>query len=132
MDRAAVRALGAPNRVALHGSSTCTGTWSGLGLRILFTTFGGGSGCRAAFAQTGTISGVAGAKRWRTARGLRVGDSLGKVVRLYPGAVKERGARALVYNLHSPITGGRLDIVTAELKGNRVASFKLWFGGAGD
>ena len=26
----------------------------------------------------------------------------------------------------------RLDIVTATIKANRVASFKLWFGGAGD
>jgi hypothetical protein len=28
--------------------------------------------------------------------------------------------------------GSRLDIVTATITANRVGSFKLWFGGAGD
>src|SRR5205807_9460501 len=119
---AAIRALGAPNKITVQGSNTCTGTWSGLGLRILFTSFGGGSGCRTVFAQTGMISGEAGRRHWRTARGLRVGDSLGKLARLYPGAITERGARAIAYNLHSPLTGGRVDVVTAVLAGNRVAS----------
>jgi hypothetical protein len=46
-------------------------------------------------------------------------------------AVPERWA--IVYGLHSVIAAGsRLDIVTATAKGNGVASFKLWFGGAGD
>jgi hypothetical protein len=61
-----------------------------------------------------------------------VGDSLATLERLYPGAIKVRGGRAIAYNLHNPIVGGRLDVVTAQLTGNRVTSFKLWFGGAGD
>ena len=132
----AVRALGAASAVHAHNSGTSctgTGTWSGLGLRVLFTSFGGDPYCQGARAQTGTISGAAGRRHWRTARGLRVGDSLGRLTRLYPGAIKERGARVVVYSLHSVVAeGSRLDIVTAQITGNRVASFRLWFGGAGD
>ena len=133
---AAVRALGPASEVHAHSSGTsCTGTgiWSGLGLRIVFTSFGGGSYCQSVRAQKGTISGVAGRRHWRTARGLRVGDSLGKLKRLYPRAIKGRGAWTIVYSLHAVIAeGSRLDIVTASVKAGRVSAFRLWFGGAGD
>jgi hypothetical protein len=133
---AAVRALGAANAVHAHShGSSCTGsgTWSGLGLRILFTSFGGDPYCAGARAQTGTISGAAGRQHWQTTRGLRVGDSLGTLKRLYPRAIKGRGGWAIVYSLHSVIAeGSRLDIVTAQVKGNRVSSLRLWIGGAGD
>src|SRR5205085_9782638 len=66
---AAVRALGAASAVHAHSSGTSctgTGTWSGLGLRILFTSFGGDPNCQGALAQTGTISGAAGRRHWQT------------------------------------------------------------------
>ena len=133
---AAVRALGAANEVHAHNSGnscTGTGTWSGLGLRIVFTSFGGDPYCQGARAQTGKISGAAGRRHWRTTRGLRVGDSLGKLKRLYPRAKKGHGEWAIVYSLHSVFAeGSRLDIVTAQIKRNRVFAFKLWIGGAGD
>jgi hypothetical protein len=98
----------------------------------VFTSFGGDPYCQGARAQTGTVSGAAGRRHWQTARGLRVGDSLGKLKRLYPRAIDGRGW-AIVYSLHSVIAeGSRLDIVTASIKGGRVSAFKLWFGGAGD
>jgi hypothetical protein len=132
---AAVRALGAATAVHVHLSgNSCTGTgaWSRLGLRVLFTSFSADPYCKHVRAQNGTISGAAGRRHWQTVRGLRVGDSLAQLERLYPGAIKVRGGRAIAYNLHNPIVGGRLDVVTAQLTGNRVTSFKLWFGGAGD
>lgn len=133
---AAVRALGAASTVHAHNhGSSCTGTgiWSGFGLRIVFTSFGGDPYCAGARAQTGVISGAAGRQHWQTTRGLRVGDSLGKLKQLYPRAIKGRGGWAIVYSLHSVIAeGSRLDIVTAQVKANRVSSFKLWIGGAGD
>ena len=133
---AAVRALGPATAVHAHNHGTsCTGTgaWRALGLRILFTSFGGDPYCQGALAQTGTISGAAGRGHWRTARGLRVGDSLGKLKRLYPRAIHARGGWAIVFSRHSVVAeGSRLDIVTAQVKGNRVSSFKLWIGGAGD
>jgi hypothetical protein len=40
---------------------------------------------------------------------------------------------AIVYSLRSAIAeGSRLDLVTAQVKANRVWASKLWFGGAGD
>ena len=84
-------------------------------------------------AQKGTISGAPGRRHERTERGIQVGDSIAKLMRLYPTATKEPGGWAIVYRLHSALAeGSRLDIVTATIKANRVASFKLWFGGAGD
>ena len=133
---AAVRALGAANAVHAHSSgNSCTGTgvWSGLGLRVLFTSFGGDPDCQGALAQRGTISGAAGRQHWQTARGLRVGDSLGKLKRLYPRTIHGRGGWAIVYSLHSVIAeGSRLEIITAQIKRGRVFAFRLWIGGAGD
>jgi len=133
---AAVRALGAANAVHVHthgGSCTGTGTWSGLGLRIVFTSFTSDPYCAHVRAQMGTISGAAGRAHWQTTRGLRVGDSLGTLKQLYPRAIKGHGGWAIAYSRHSVVAeGSRLDIVTAQVKGGRVASFKLWFGGAGD
>jgi hypothetical protein len=99
----------------------------------VFTSFSADPYCAHVRAQTGTISGSAGRRHWRTARGLRVGDSLGTLKRLYPGAVRAPGGWAIVYSLHSVVAeGARLDIVTASIKGSRVAAFKLWIGAAGD
>jgi hypothetical protein len=127
-----LRALGSPTSVVTAGTGTCTDTWRGLGLRILFTTFGVSSGCRDTFAQEGSIRGTPGRKLWRTGRGLRIGDTVGKVDRLYPKAIKQQNARVIAYNLHPAIGTGRLDIITAKLDQNRVSSFELWFGAAGD
>jgi hypothetical protein len=129
---AALRALGDPSTVTTAGPGTCTDTWRGLGLRILFTTFGVSSECRDTFAQDGSIRGEPGRQRWRTALGLRIGDTVGKLDRLYPKAIKKRHARVIAYNLHPRIGTGRLDIITAKLSRNRVSTFKLWFGAAGD
>ncbi len=100
---------------------------------IAATSFSDDPYCQRVRAQTGTISGAAGRRHWRTARGLRVGDSLGTLKRLYPRAIKGPRGWAVVSSLHPVVAeGSPLDIVTASIKGNRVESFKLWFGGAGD
>jgi hypothetical protein len=133
---AAVRALGAASAVKAHSSGnscTATGTWGKFGLRVLFTSFSVDPYCAAARAQTGTISGAAGRRHWQTSRGLRVGDGLATLKRLYPGAVHAPGGWAIVYSLHSVIAeGSRLDIVTAQIKHHHVSAFRLWIGGAGD
>jgi hypothetical protein len=129
--REALNALGTPDLVA-NRPGICTRGWGILGLRILFTTFGGGSACADTFAQAGSIQGKDARHRWRTTRGLRIGDPLATVDRLYPGAIKHRNARVIAYNLHSPVGTGRLDIITAQLAKNHVSSFKLWLGVAGD
>jgi hypothetical protein len=134
--QAAVRAMGAASAVHVHthgNSCTGTGVWGKLGLRVVFTLFSADPYCARVRAQTGTISGAAGRQHWQTTLGLRVGDSLGKLNQLYPRAIKGRGGWAIVYSRHSVVAeGSRLDIVTAQVKGNRVSSFQLWIGGAGD
>jgi hypothetical protein len=57
----------------------CTARWKSLGLRLVFA----GSGCsnRSLFVQ-GTITGP----RWRTARGLAIGDPVARIKALYPDA----------------------------------------------
>lgn len=134
--QSAVRAMGAASGVRVHthgGSCTGTGTWGKLGLRIVFTSFSADPYCARVRAQTGTISGAAGRQHWQTTRGLRVGDSLATLKQLYPHAIKGRGGWAILYSRHSVVAeGSRLDIVTAQIKGNRISAFTLWIGGAGE
>lgn len=134
--QSAVYALGAASAVHVHtrgNSCTGTGAWKGLGLRVLFTSFSADPYCARVRAQTGTISGASGRRHWQTARGLRVGDSLGKLKRLYPRAIRGHEGWAIVFSRHSVVAeGSRLDVVTAQVRGNRVSSFRLWIGGAGD
>jgi hypothetical protein len=125
----AVFALGEPSSVSGSGVP-CTARWSGLGLRILFTSFGGATSCSGANAQRAVVKGPAGRNAWRTQRGLRVGDSLARLRRLYPDARRKPGARVVVYQ-RDPVIGDG-SIITALIRSRRVASLQLWLGGAGD
>ena len=126
----AVYALGEPTRVVNPDSPTCSATWRSLSLVIHFTSFGGGDSCSDGLAQSAVIRGPAARKSWRTQRGLRVGDRLARLERLYPNARKKPGARVVVYQRDPGLGDGA--IVTAILRHKRVASFRLWLGGAGD
>ncbi len=129
---AAIRALGDPDRIGGGVDGVCIGVWPRLSLRMFFTSFGAGSGCDSTFSQKASIQGPAGRRHWHTSRGLRVGDPLSKLDRMYPHALHTRHARVLAYNPHDPIGTGRLDIITAQITNGRVSSFDLWLGGAGD
>ena len=125
----AVFALGEPSRVTGDGVP-CTAYWNSLGLRILFTSFGGATSCSDASAQRAVIKGSAGRNAWRTERGLRVGDRFARLRRLYPNARRRPGARVIVYQQDPFIGDG--SIITALIRHKRVASLQLWLGGAGD
>jgi hypothetical protein len=129
---AAVAALGSPSDLRQRGNGSCVAGWPGLGLRIRFTTFGAASGCESLFAQEGTISGVAGRSRWRTTRGLRVGDSVARLDRAYPHAIRLPAARVLEWASPSPYGTGRLDLITATLARGHVTSLRLFIGASGD
>jgi hypothetical protein len=126
----AVRALSAPTSVANPDIPGCAATWAGLGLRIQFESFGGGTSCADGRAQAAVVKGPNGRSSWRTQRGLRVGDSLRKLRRLYPNARRKGSARVIVYQ-ENPMLGDG-SIVTAVIRHHKVASFRLWLGGAGD
>jgi len=126
----AVHALGQPSHVNNPDIPHCQVTWARLGLRIQFTSFGGASSCADSLAQSAVVKGPNGRSSWRTQRGLRVGDSLRKLRRLYPDARRKPSARVIVYQ-EDPMLGDGV-IVTAVIRHRKVASFRLWLGGAGD
>lgn len=125
----AVFALGEPSSVS-GGGVPCTAHWGRLGVKILFTSFGGVESCSEASAQRAVVKGPAGRNAWRTQRGLRVGDRFARLQRLYPEARRRPGARVVVYQ-DDPLIGDG-SIITALIRHKRVASLQLWLGGAGD
>ena len=79
----AIDALGAPSSSRRTGE-TCLVRWRPLGIRMSFYNLGGGNPCGR---RTGRFSNaVATGPRWRTGRGLRIGDSRARLRALYPRA----------------------------------------------
>jgi hypothetical protein len=78
------------HRVVRHGSS-CVAAWPGLGISVLFATVGtdASNPCVKAAALRATITSRA---AWRTAVGLRVGDAVPRLRRLYARAALHRRA----------------------------------------
>ena len=126
----AVYALGQPSHVQNPDIPHCKVSWARLGLEIQFTSFGGATSCADSLAQSAVVRGAAGRRAWRTQRGLRVGDSFRKLRRLYPNAKRKPSARVIVYQRNPQLGDGT--IVTAVIRDRRVASLRLWLGGAGD
>jgi hypothetical protein len=139
----AIRALGVPSscRRVPGFRSFASVTWSRLGLRMVFGTYGP-IPARGPCAAAGRIvldSAIATGRRWRTGRGLRVGDPVARLRRLYPRAHRRRFLRGLrpldgwwlvvrlsrvpdrhfVPTLLATARGGRVTglVVTAELEG---------------
>jgi hypothetical protein len=85
----AIAAFGTPSRCTkvsgLPGFASVE--WRGLGLRAVFGTYGSGGArpCQAT-RSVRLDSARASSREWQTGRGLRVGDSVGKLRRLYPQA----------------------------------------------
>ncbi len=120
-------AFGFPAREREGG--TCKLRWPDLGLRVDMANFGLGDRCNDGFAQRAVIAGPAGRRRWRTERGLRVGDSLARLRRLYPAASRHGRSWWVV---PGRFIGYRIGIVSAIVSGGRVTALKVWIGGAGD
>jgi hypothetical protein len=59
-----------------------------------------------------------------------VGDTLRKLRHLYPNARRKPAARVIVYQRNPALGDGT--IITAVIRERRVASLRLWLGGAGD
>ncbi len=81
----AVRLFGAPAIVRRQGTS-CFATWPRAGVQIEFFAFAPADPCAAGTVLRATLSGG----RWRTAKGLRVGDATPRIAALYPHATKHR------------------------------------------
>jgi hypothetical protein len=93
-------------------------TWSSIGLTIQF--IGGTGTCAtssAAQLQTLSVTGT----RWRTSKGLAIGDPLSKLEQLYPGAVKH----LRTWSLEKRDRGTNHAMLTATARSGRVAGLSL-------
>jgi hypothetical protein len=86
--------FGAPSTVRSRASGVeCNAVWNRIGLRLAFLDFSGRA-CQDGVLVTATITSRG---AWRTAVGLRVGDPVARIRRLYP--------RATLHPASPPYTG---------------------------
>jgi len=80
----ATEVFGTPTRVGKIGRigwNLCQGRWTEHGLTITFYNLGGEDSCKPQFGNFGRA--ILTDKRWRTAKGLRIGDTRYKMQSLY-------------------------------------------------
>lgn len=128
--RAAIRAFGEPTS-ATGGGEICRVRWSDLGVRIRFQNFGGRDSCtpRGGLAQKAFLIGD---RRWRTPRGLHLGDRLRKLTRLYPRARRTPFGYRIVAGVLPFGEPHPYAVLGARVADRRVRAFTLFIGAAGD
>ncbi len=129
---AAIEAWGRPtSQRRRFGGTACKVTWRGLGVRALFATFGGGNACEP---DAGRVQGarVVAPRRWRTAKGLRLGDPVRALHRLYPSARRVGRSYWLARGLSLIGDPTPYPVLSAATNGGFVVSFKLKIFAAGD
>ena len=124
--RDAVAAFGRASSVR-PGQGICVARWKGLGLKLLYTSFGGISDfCRDGLLQTAVIR----SSRWVTWAGLRVGMRSSRVPALHHNARFQRGKWVLATQ---DVFGSEPSpTVSALVRDGRVVAFSLFVGRAGD
>jgi hypothetical protein len=128
---AAIGVFGPPPTLAEGSQGTsCRTLWPAIGLRILFVNLGGGSACDPALGRSQVARAFD--PRWRTARGLRIGDPRRRLRRLYPGATRHGRSWWLAKGINVFGTGNPYPVLRATMADRRVRSFALQIGAAGD
>ena len=79
--------FGLPSATRRDGPAACTASWRRLGLTLVFLDLSGGNACRNGILVRATITSRG---AWRTGKGLRKGDSVTRLHRLYPRASYRR------------------------------------------
>jgi hypothetical protein len=108
----------------------CRVGWHGLGVKILFANFGLGGACEEARGRSQTARAFG--DRWRTAKGLRVGQRLARLRSLYPSATRHGRVWWLVTAVSRIGETHRYPVLAATVRGGRVRSFSVQIGAAGD
>ena len=116
--------FGAPSTSRVTSSQSCLQSWKGARLAVTFFTFEGKPCVRgAALAVT-----VTGRTAWRTAVGLRVGDSAARLRRLYPrarlrtGLAGDSGYWLVTRRVCAEVGGGAYPGLLARMQSGRVAA----------
>lgn len=126
--RDAIAAFGVPSAAGRDTprSNLCTLRWDSIGLDIGFAGVRGR--CRRSPAEGAWYGMRLWGARWRTAKGLRIGDSVGRILRLYPHArYVSRPPRAAEWWLVTASRPGlgTTPLLTAEVAGGRVAAIRV-------
>ncbi len=79
--------FGAPSTSRREPPYACVRSWKRIGLTVAFLDLSGGNACRTGVVVRATITSRG---AWRTGAGLRVGDSVARIERLYPRASYHR------------------------------------------
>jgi hypothetical protein len=127
---AALDAFGAPSSRRRISNWGCKLAWHGPGVKVLFANFGIGGACGENTGRSQTARAYG--QRWRTARGLRVGNRLTRLRSLYPGAERHGRSWWLVTAVTHIGETRRYPVLAAAVLGGRVRSFRLFIGAAGD
>jgi hypothetical protein len=127
----AVAAFGTPSSRGTDDpveSNLCTVRWRGLGLDMGFATSAPKPCLAGKLGRSGWFGASVYTRRWRTERGLRVGDSVAKLRRLYPRATfKDVPPQAPYWVLESRTQAGRgpVPYLVAETWGGTVLAIRI-------
>jgi hypothetical protein len=127
---AAIDAYGQPSFQRRLSTEGCRVGWHTLGVKILFANFGGGSACREDLGRSQTARAFG--NRWHTAKGLRVGQRLSRLRRLYPNATRHGRAWWLVTAVSRFGEPRRYPVLRATVREGTVRSFSVRIFAAGD
>lgn len=125
---AAVREFGRPSsRTAGTGrrDNLCVVRWARLGLRMEFAATPAGPCSDSALGRSAWAGATLDAGPWRTDRGLRLGDSLDRLRRVYPQASYRTGPAPAWLLLFVRGEVGTTVLLQAKVGGGRVTSLEL-------
>lgn len=132
----AMGAFGTP-KLRRTTDQSCVATWQRHALTIYLYNLGGNDPCsrRYGFFLRAIMRG----DHWRTSKGLRLGDPVARLRRLYPNARFQRGTRAywpagwwLVRRANRVALPGEYPGLLAEMRGGRVTAFHVRYSRGGE
>jgi hypothetical protein len=126
---AAIRAYG-PTTSRRGGGEICRVRWANIGVRITFQNFGGVDSCEPSGGRAQKA--VVVDDRWRTGKGLRIGNGITRLRRLYPDAKRTPRGFRLVEGILPFGQPRRYAVLGARVSGGRVTGFTMFVGAAGD
>jgi hypothetical protein len=136
----AIQVFGAPSStqairpgIARASVADCAATWNQIGLRATFTTLGFSRG--ACDPEKAVWTASVADKKWRTQRGLRVGDPKSRILKLYPNAKwhKATGWTLVLKYWSSGVERPKgVQSVSATVSHGRISSFRLYVNTQGE